>query len=182
MLRKAEKDGERIEDSNRQCANSSYESLPNRKTMGLMTAMSRVTNRSQTQCSLCLGHHPIDTCRCFIEMNTTNRLSLVRRERRCLSCFGHNHWITTCPRKVLCDIDSCLEFHSRLLHFTGNIIDSHIHGRSTRLPNALQELKRTHLGGDTPLSLHKRLRQTPLRAIMPPDPSTSNTNPEATSS
>ncbi|MPC07898.1 hypothetical protein E2C01_000467 [Portunus trituberculatus] len=42
MLRKAEKDGEQIEDTSGQHANPPYKPLPSKKTMVLMTATSKI--------------------------------------------------------------------------------------------------------------------------------------------
>ncbi|MPC60973.1 hypothetical protein E2C01_055035 [Portunus trituberculatus] len=46
MIRKAEKDGEQIEDLSGQYANLPYKPLPTKMTTGLMTATSKQTNRN----------------------------------------------------------------------------------------------------------------------------------------
>jgi len=193
MLEKAENTRQRTEESSGQRTASSLTSSPAKRTTGLTTAVSEFRDVKDDSCPLCQERHILDTCRHFIGMSIGDRFTLARRERLCMSCLRHGHWMTACNRKIGCGIDGCLEFHSRLLHITGNtsskqgsdMIQAKA-GRYTVAPRAvaLQGAKR---GLTDVVSIKeapftpapKKLRQSPLKAIMPPRPSTSGTTPGA---
>ena len=153
---------------------------PAKKATGLATAASEARGISHNQCSLCQDRHHIESCKVFIGMNTKDRLALVRRERRCISCLDRNHWVATCNQKRMCGIDCCQESHSRLLHITGGIPMRHEVRPTGGYTAAPQGVKRA-LTEAMPIQeipyTYKRPRQSSMKALMaPPRPSTSGIN------
>lgn len=153
-------------------------STSTKKVTGLTTTTSEVANISQGQCSLCQEHHRLEMCNLFLDMSNKDRFNLLRRERRCLSCLMQGHWMANCDQKMRCGIAGCQEHHSRLLHNMGGMRQEA--GPTTRYTVAPQGNKRAYaeVMSIQELPYPKRPRQNQMRALMPPRPHTSNTNPQ----
>ncbi|XP_075163039.1 uncharacterized protein LOC142235663 [Haematobia irritans] len=68
---------------------------------------------NNNKCSLCKGSHQLKSCPKFLSMNFKNRLSVVKREKRCLNCLAHGHQSAEC-RNIACS--HCNLKHHTLLH------------------------------------------------------------------
>ncbi|XP_065357208.1 uncharacterized protein LOC135951477 [Calliphora vicina] len=92
-------------------------------------------------CRLCKRPHPLRTCRKFLSMNISDRISAVNKHKYCVNCLAHDHSHGSCFTKHGCK--HCRKFHHTLLHVNPRLVndllpsrrESHPDSRRSRSPN-----------------------------------------------
>ena len=97
-------------------AKSSYKE----KAKGSMFAISAINSandnsRTQRECVLKVGQHPIWKCEKFKKMNVEERGQKAKDLKLCFKCLSDAHQMRNCSGR-LCDVDGCKKPHHRLLH------------------------------------------------------------------
>ena len=67
-------------------------------------------------CKVCGEGHPVWLCNKFKEMTVLKRWETVKQHSLCYICLGANHTGQSCTGSRICDLDGCIDTHSRLLH------------------------------------------------------------------
>lgn len=73
------------------------------------------SNNNDKKCVVCNLPHPLYKCATFIDMNFSERFSVVKRNRLCLSCFSGKHFTSNCKSQYVCNSCKSKSHHS-LLH------------------------------------------------------------------
>lgn len=84
---------------------------------GTRSRINSVVTNEQIGCPICQVKHRLESCRRFQDMIHEDRLSLLRRERRCFKCLQPGHVASKCYTDVHCEEVGCGRRHHTLLHF-----------------------------------------------------------------
>ena len=82
------------------------------------TSATNTTNdnsKTQRECVLKDGQHPIWKCEKFKKMNVEEREQKAKELKLCFKCLSDAHQMRNCSGR-LCDVDGCGKPHHRLLH------------------------------------------------------------------
>lgn len=82
---------------------------------------STINKRKPFVCRICQRSHPLRTCRKFLAMNITDRISAVRTHKYCRNCLAHDHSQGSCFTKHGCR--TCNKFHHTLLHINTRLVE-----------------------------------------------------------
>ena len=72
-------------------------------------------SKTQRECVLKDGQHPIWKCEKFKKMNVKERGQKAKELKLCFKCLSDAHQMRNCSGR-LCDVDGCGKPHHRLLH------------------------------------------------------------------
>ena len=72
-------------------------------------------SKTQRECVLKDGQHPIWKCEKFKKMNVDERGQKAKEPKLCFKCLSDAHQMRNCSGR-LCDVDGCGKPHHRLLH------------------------------------------------------------------
>ena len=101
---------------NADCAKTSYKEKAERSTFATSAANSANDNtKTQRECVLKDGQHPIWKCEKFKKMNVEERGQKAKELKLCFKCLSDAHQMRNCSGR-LCDVDGCGKPHHRLLH------------------------------------------------------------------
>lgn len=71
------------------------------------------TKVNEIKCDLCKGTHALKSCPKFLSMDFKDRLSVVKREKRCINCLALGHMSAECRSRTC---KKCSSKHHTLLH------------------------------------------------------------------
>lgn len=117
---------------------------------------------STISCVKCRGHHRLQDCHEFLNMNRQNRWKFVKDEKLCIRCFK-NHMIRRCNSKKNCGVDNCQMAHNPLLHSQKTTSNDYSN-------NNLQQPSASNSGlpqNDTTVLCHSKERQNVLFRYVP---------------
>ncbi|KAI5735347.1 hypothetical protein M8J77_017205 [Diaphorina citri] len=73
------------------------------------------SHKKENSCSVCKsGSHLLYQCNDFVNMNSFDRLDLIKSLKLCFNCFSPGHSVFMCTNKNVCKI--CKRKHNTLLH------------------------------------------------------------------
>ncbi|XP_059216356.1 uncharacterized protein LOC131998516 isoform X1 [Stomoxys calcitrans] len=121
-------------------------------------------------CRLCRKIHSLKTCRLFLQMNTNQRMDVVKKYGYCLNCLAHTHSQGSCFTKTGCRY--CHQRHHSLLHMHPRL-KKKTFSRSTKSqarskPNKKSETASASKNIPTPLRPNEAAKEssTSLTAIL----------------
>lgn len=74
------------------------------------------TTTANLSCPNCKSSHLIYQCPSFLAYTPSQRFEYIKKENRCINCFGAKHAVKNCPSTRSCK--TCQKRHHTLLHFS----------------------------------------------------------------
>ena len=97
-------------------AKTSYKKKAEGSTFATSSTNTSIDNsKTQRECVLKDGQHPIWKCEKFKKMNVGERGQKAKELKLCFKCLSDAHQIRNCSGR-LCDVNGCGKPHHRLLH------------------------------------------------------------------
>ena len=95
--------------------------------------------KSDVNCAVCKGAHPLWKCAAFKVMSVNQRWRLAKQSNACFRCLGSGHAGKDCPRDRECPVSGCIKHHHPLLH------GSNVTGSAQPTPEAEKPAPQTSL-------------------------------------